>query len=308
MYVVNVSSVQDFMQCRYRWTAKWVYNRVPRAEGPALLTGKVIHRIFESYFLNGTPLQDAATAEIVVLKDALPGYDKFERPTAEKTLTMLADLHEAWPLWRETYPMDVPVLEVEAPFEIEFPECPGVIFRGRPDRVCISAGLIFHVQNRGLASTMNFGTYARLAKRHAHEHLYAEHLSRKYAMDGDYGGTLFNFVRKLKFRTYAGKKNEKVRTAAEMFWQHPMSVNLKSVQHRDVMLDLFDHVAEMRRTEERVLNGGRWPAPNDKMNGGFNGSSEDPFFKLMIREIKLSDDDVFKDREDTYVATEPGQE
>lgn len=304
MYIVNVSSVQDFMQCRYRWVCKWVLNRVPRKEGDALVLGQALHRIFESVARDGGELQHAATQVAGVLEAQLPSMKPWDRETTETTLKKLAELWEAWPLWHDIYPMDVPVLEVEEPFTIEFPEMPNVVFRGRPDRVCIMNGLIWHVQNRGLASSMNFATYSRLAKRHMHEHLYAEHLARKYARDGDYGGTLFNLVRKLKFRTNVGKKNEKVKTAAEMFWQHPMSIRLDSLNHRTVMEDLFDHVEEMRRIETRVRDGGRLPAPNDKLNGGFSGSSEDPYFKLMIGEIDLRDDNWFKDREDTYAVAD----
>jgi len=299
-YIVNVSSVQTFMQCRYRWVCQWVYNRVPRKEQDALMLGQVIHLIFENHARKGISLSEAALDQMNFLRAGLHLMTPWDRETAETTLTKLNELFEAWPLWHDMYPMDVPVLEAEEPFTIEFPEMPGVVFRGRPDRVCIMSGQVWHVQNRGLAAQMNFATYARLAKRHYHEHLYAEHLARKYARDGDYGGTLFNLVRKLKFRTYVGKKNENTRTAAEMFWQHPMSIRLDSLNHRTVMEDLFDHIEEMQRIEMRVRDGGRLPAPNDKLNGGFSGSSEDPYFKLMIGEIRLDDDKWFKNRTDTY--------
>ena len=307
-YVVNVSSVQDFMQCRYRWVCKWVLNRVPRKDGDALMLGQWIHRIFEDNARYGTPLQIASLSAMNSLRIDMQNMSPWDYETAEGTLKKLEELHEAWPLWCDLYPMDVPVLEVEEPFTIEFPDMPGVAFRGRPDRVCIMNGLIWHVQNRGLAAQMNFATYARLAKRHYHEHLYAEHLARKYARDGDYGGTLFNLVRKLKFRTNVGKKNEKAKTGSEMFWQHPMSIRLDSLNHRSVMADLFDHVAEMRRVETHYRETGRLPAPNDKLNGGFSGSSEDPYFKLLIGEIELRDDNWFKDREDTYAVVDTGTE
>jgi hypothetical protein len=299
-YVVNVSSVQDFYQCRYRWFCKWVLNRVPRKESEALHLGKVIHIVFENFYRKDQPLRDAAVEQYNLLEKSLPTAKPWETETIRKTMDALLEIEEAWPLWQDKYPMDVPVLEVEEPFTMTFPEMPGVQFRGRPDRVCIMNGLVWHVQNRGLAAQMNFGTYVRLAKRHFHEHLYAEHLAVKYAQDGDYGGTLFNLVRKLKFRTNEGKKNEKTKTATDMFWQHPMSVNLASLQHKAVMEDLFYHVDEMRRVIREYDNTGRLPAPNDKMNGGFSGSAEDPYFKLLIGEIELRDDEWFKDREDTY--------
>lgn len=311
-YVVNVSSVQDFMQCRYRWTCKWVLNRVPRVESDALFTGKVIHRIFEDHALHGVALQSAALSQRMKIEVALKAAEvpMWDIPVWVKTSQFLKDVHDAWPLWRDVYPMDVPCLEAEKPFEITFPEMPGVVFRGRPDRVCVMDGSVWHVQNRGLSAQMNFGTYVRLAKRHMHEHLYAEYIDRQYADLGGCGGTLFNLLRKLKYRTKVTKKNPlgETRTAAEMFWQHPMSISLGSLNHRAVMADLFEHVDEMRRVEEQVRNGGRLPAPNDKMNGGFSGNSEDPYFKLMIGEIDLRDDRWFKDREDTYAVADAGSE
>jgi hypothetical protein len=315
-YVVNVSSVQDFMQCRFRWYCKWVLNRVPRKEGDALMLGKVIHTIFEEHARGHWPLQESATRMQAKLSSDMKDMQPWDRVVAEGVIKKLGELHEAWPLWHDMYEMDVPVLEVEEPFTIEFPNMPHVVFRGRPDRVCVMAGQVWHVQNRGLAATMNFATYARLAKRHMHEHLYAEHLARKYLDMGSYGGTLFNLVRKLKFRTNEGKKNEKTRTGAEMFWQHPMSINLTSTNHHRVMSDLFYHVNEMIRVENEA-KGAAWhgltikpriPAPNDKLNGGYSGSSEDPYFKLMIGEIKLDDNEWFKDREDTYAVADTGSE
>lgn len=311
MYYVNVSSVQDFEQCRYRWLCKWVLNRVPRIEGPALAAGKLLHLGFERHAREDITLQSAMFAETYAFQALTVqafGLTDAERAPLQKALETVHDLYEAWPLWEDKYPMDVAVLEAEEPFEIAFPELPGVIFRGRPDRVCIMNGLVWHVQNRGLAANMNFATYARLAKRHKHEHLYAEHLAKKYARDGEYGGTLFNLVRKLKFRTNVGKKNEATKKGTDMFWQHPMSINLRSLQHESVMRDLFYHVEEMQRVEREYRESGRIPAPNDKMNGGFNGSSEDPYFKLLIGEIELRDDRFFKDREDTYAVADTGTE
>ena len=310
-YVVNVSSVQDFMQCRYRWACKWVLNRVPRTEGDALFLGKVIHSIFESYFRDGVPLQEVALVHRMRIDGALALGDvpAWDRPAWERAGQFLADMHDAWPLWRDVYPMGK-TLEVERPFEITFAGMPGVLFRGRPDRVAEMDGYAWHVQNRGLSAQMNFGTYVRLAKRHFHEHLYAEYIDREYAALGGCGGTVFNLLRKLKYRTKVTKKKPlgEVRTAAEMFYQHPMSIRLDSDNHRRVMDDLFKHVREMRLTEARVLHEKWMPAPNDKLNGGYSGNSEDPYFRLLIGEIRLDDDQWFKAREDTYSVADTGTE
>jgi hypothetical protein len=147
-----------------------------------------------------------------------------------------------------------------------------------------------HVQNRGLAAGINFGMYTRLAKRHYHEHLYAEALNLK--------GTVFNLVRKLKFRTYAGTAREAVKTADEMFFQSVVTVGQPT--HAAVMAALRQHVTEMMRAEMEWRQYGVVPAPNEKMNGGYGGNSEDPYFKLLIGEVTLDDEDVFKDREDPY--------
>jgi hypothetical protein len=307
-YVVNVSSIQDFYQCRYRWYCKWVLNRVPRHEGPALEAGKLLHLIFEKHSRDDIPLKTAAVQTLYhyqIWMCELPVKSP-ERATAQSALDTIMSLMDAFPLWQDVFPMDITTLEAEEPFEISFPEMPWVVFRGRPDRVCLSGGAVWHVQNRGLAASMNFGTYALLAKRHYHEHLYAEHLSRKYADLGDYGGTIFNLVRKLKFRTNVGKKNEKTKTAAEMFWQMPVAIALGGQQHRDVMRSMFDHVRDMQTVEKRVRDSkGLWlPPPNEKMNGGFNGSTPDPYFRVLTREIDLMDDAHFKNREDTYAVAD----
>jgi len=40
------------------------------------------------------------------------------------------------------------------------------------------------------------------------------------------------------------------------------------------------------------------------MNGGYNGTTEDAFFKVLMREISLDDNEYFKDREDTYAVAD----
>lgn len=308
-YIVNVSSVQDFMSCRFRWWAKWIMNRVPREESPALGGGKLLHLIFEDHAL-GMPMKDAADKRLAEWKAALaePGIASREIFAGEKAIKIVDDLAEALPLWQDKYEFSTPVLEAEEPFEIEFDWLPGVLWRGRPDRYGIANGNLWHVQNRGLAASTNFGLYIELAKRHYHEHLYAEAAARKYP-DISVGGTFFNLVRKLKYRTNVGKKNEAVKTPEEMFFQHPMTISLKgngpsARLHKHVMYCLEQHVRLMMRAEtdwqlEQII-----PPPNEKMNGGAFGNIIDPYFKVLIGEIKLSDDSYFKDREDTYATAD----
>ncbi len=301
MYYVNVSSVQDFMQCRFRWWCKWVMNRVERNEAPALTAGKLLHNIFEDERKTDFSLYEAAVLRSDEYRKAMVGLDDRERASAEKAIKVIDDLGEGLELWEDKFDYPLPTLEVEEPFEISFPELPGVIFRGRPDRVEILMKQIWHIQNRGLAAGTNFGIYIATAKRHYHEHLYAEHLSRKYP-NYKYGGTIFNLVRKLKYRTKVTKANPagETKTANELFFQHPMSINLKSGLHKHVMLSLFQHVRDMLEVIRRWEEDGEIPAPNEKLNAGAYGNVVDPYFRVLTGEITLDDEEVFKDREDTY--------
>jgi len=305
MYRVNVSSIQDFMQCRFRWWCKWVMNRTPLNEMPALGAGKLLHLIFENAF-NGKDISQSATIWCSEYRRIIDTLHPLAQAGQLKALQTVEDLTEALPLWCDTFPYDE-VLEVEEPFEWEHN---GILWRGRPDRtVLVGKNRIWHTQNRGLAPSMNFGTYTRLMKRHYHEHLYGEYLQQKYRKvlkrpKLKFGGTVANLVRKLKYRTNVGKKNEATKTAAEMFWQGAVSIEIDSPLHMAVMMAMEQHVRDMQYVEHRWRDHNEVPAPNEKMNGGFSGSSEDPYYKVLIGEIGLDDDNVFKAREDTYAVQE----
>ena len=294
---VNVSSVNDFMQCRFRWWAKWVMNRVPVATAPALDGGKLLHLIFEDAF-KGQNIQSAARTRCGEYRKLIGTAHPASRIGAMEAAEQIEDLIEALPLWQDKFKI-TKVLEVEQAFEWPDPVIPGLIWVGRPDRRVLASGRTWHVQNRGLAAGMNFGTYCRLRKRDYHEHLYAEEAAFKY-LKWPVGGSVFNLVRKLKYRTNVGKKNEKTKTAEEMFYQQAMAINLKSPLHKSVMQSLRGHVLEMNRVRHEWEAEGIVPSPNEKQNGGYGGNSEDPYFKVLIGEITLNDPDYFKEREDLY--------
>jgi len=279
-----------------------VQNRVPVASSPALDAGKLLHTIFEAYFNGEEPLEKIAMSQCAEFRRGIWLEHPSSQPTLNKAVQTIEDMIEAFPLWTDHYPV-TESLEVEEPFEYQDPEVPWLVWRGRPDNVIVIADRIYHRQNRGLAASMNFGTYARLQKRSYHEHLYGEHLAKKYAKKKNkkgkvlkYGGTQFNLVRKLKFRTNVGKKNENTKTPAEMFWQHIVNYDMESGFHSAVMFSMRQHVMEMKQ----IIESGVIPAPNEKMNGGYGGNSEDPYFRVLIGEISLEDVEVFKDRKDTY--------
>jgi hypothetical protein len=279
-------------------------NRVPRNESPALAEGRLLHLIFEDYFKNVRTMDEAIKFRC---KEWLETpTDEHGRIVAAKAVQGIEDRAEALVQWKDQYTFDE-TLEVESPFEIEHPLDPTIHLRGRPDYVGIMNGMIWHRQNRGLAPAMNFGTYMELSTRHRHEHMYAVALAQKYAWKGlPYGGTFFNLVRKLKYRTYVGRKNEKVKTLDEMFFQHPMVIDLESALHQHVMQTTLAHIYEMRRVQEEFLRDGTMPPPNESMNGGFNGSTIDPFFRVLTGKVDPYDDIFFKDRDEMYPAPELG--
>ncbi len=294
MYKVNVSAIQEFMRCRYRWWAKYVMNWVPRAEALPLRFGNLLHDIFEE-----AARIDISQA-IEVVKDewfgkAMDSTDAYERDSRMKAIEALDDLEEALALWKDTCDFENPFIEVENPFEIPHPNDSRIILQGRPDRVALMDGRLWHIQNRGLSPSVNFGVYLELAKRHYHEHLYAEALSYKYP-DIPYGGTVFNLVRKLKYRT----KNGKVKQLSEMFQQYSMVVSLKSELHKNIMNCILEYALSMQREEELYHEEKVIPLPNEYMNGGMYGNSPDIYFKTLIGEIELGDPRFFKKREDLY--------
>lgn len=301
-YLVNVSSVSDFMQCRFRWVLKWVENRVPRKESPALAEGKLLHLIFEDHMKGLLTMKESV--EYHCAKWKAQATNEHERFIAEKAVAGIMDRAEALEQWTDHWEWDIPVLEAEEPFKIVHPYDDSIEIQGRPDRVGVQNKRLWHVQHRGLAGSMNFAVYTDLAKRHYHEHVYAVALAQKYPQY-KYGGTMFNLVRKLKYRTNVGKKNEAVKKLSEMFWQWPVSIDLKSPLHEHVMMSLLIHIQEMRRVEEAYNADGQMPAPNEKMNGGFSGSTIDPYFRILTGEASLEDDSLFKDREDTYAPEDP---
>lgn len=313
-YVVNVSSVQDFMQCRFRWVCRWVENRVPLRDARPLRFGKLLHRLYEWHLKDGLPmlqaLQSARTSWQTERDGATTEEDRID---AQDALDDLEQMWEPMLLWQDRYRFDVKALEVEQPFTWQHPMDETILFRGRPDRVAATESRVYHVQNRSLAAGVNFPLYLELQKRSYHEHLYAEALVKKYGPGTDwnfvYGGTFYNLYRKLKYRKKQTKAQEAkgelgdiLNPVSSIFWQHPMTIDLASPLHEHVMTSLLTHATLMREVERQYRESGVIPPPNEKLNGGPYGNVVDPYYRVLTGEITLDDPTVFKDREDTYAA------
>jgi hypothetical protein len=281
-------------------------NRVPREDAEPLEFGKLLHVIFEEN-ARGMNMKRA------IAKHGHDWYLKSQSSTSPmeaafsaKIFKQLEDISEALVQWKDQYDFEIPVLETEEPFEIRHPSVPSVAIIGRPDRVAVMQGKLWHIQNRGLNQNTNFGVYIDLAKRHYHEHVYAEALSAKYP-DYEYGGTVFNLVRKLKYRTGVTKKNPEgvVKALSELLYQQPMSINLKSDLHIDIMECVAVYALRMKEAEDLWEHKGIIPPPNEDMNGGYWRNKPDLYFRVLTGEITLDDDRYFKDRVDPYSSTLP---
>ena len=307
-YCVNISSVKEYMRCRYRWTCKWVLNRVPRKEPVALTFGKLFHLVFEDY-LNGVATMAHAIEQRKMewRQRAVQTDDLAERDACEEAIAELDKYAPTMQVWQDRYTFDIPTLEVEEPFEVQSPFNPYIWFKGRPDRVGVLYGRVFHVQNRSLSPSLHFGTYAKLAERHLHELVYGYALARKYP-GYPYGGTVLNLLRKLKPVGKATKKfpeGKPLHDVNELMWQG--LVNLSEQQILDGMSRATEWAEEMQETQRRFRNSKcrTFPLPNEELNGGFAGNTIDPYFRVMQGEVDLYDDRWFKNREEMYAGIQP---
>lgn len=293
-YLANISSVQDFMQCRYRWACKWVYNRVPRTEPRALSFGKLLHNVFEDHLLSGDPMDKVIDRQIVEWRTqaAVANRDVAEVTAALSAITDLESYREVLCQWKDQYPCDIPVLEVETPFEIDVGH--DIKIKGKPDRVSVVFGRAFHIQNRSLAATTNFDLYTHLAKRHLHELVYGYAISRKF-QQYPYGGTIFNLLRKITHRSKTGKI---LHPLSECLWQGMLNFSQEELESGVQRAKAW--IQEMREEHENILVLKEMPLPNERLNGGPYGNSIDPYFLVLQKEISLDDDRYFKHREETY--------
>jgi hypothetical protein len=309
-YLLNISEMQDFERCRFRWWAKWVMNYVPKHEAQPLGFGKLIHRVFETYHNGVNPMVDSIQSQRQSWLDQMAvTTDQVDIAVGTKVLKQLDDLTEALVQWGDIYTFEEPCLEVEVPFEIDLGD--GIVGRGRPDRVAVRDGLLWHVQHKALAAGTHFGVFTDLAKRSYHEHLYAEALIAKYiGQYKGYGGTMFDLIRKLKYRTKITKANPlgECKRYEEMFQQVPVAIDLDGPVHQHVMSCIKQHGQQMRQCRLDWQAHGTIPAPSENMNGGAFGNSPDEYFRVLTGEYELGDPRYFKQREDTYETPEGSEQ
>lgn len=296
--IVNVSSVKSFQRCRLRWYYEYVLNRVPKAGRPALEFGRLLHTVFELHF-NGMTMFDAMDkSRAMWIELARQAQTDAEKEVIEDALIELRELEEPILLWTDRFPVEE-TLEVEAPFQMQHPFAPGVTIVGRPDRMARCFGKLFHFQNRSLDGSRNIGLYLELAKDDMHELLYGLAMREKYP-DIPYGGSVFNIVKKLKYRatpTRANPVGKVLRDIDEILVQAAIPI-LPDRQYQ-ALVDIACIAEEMERTIERAQRG-VLPARNRELDGGMYGSSIDPYLPALRTPGELWNDDLYKNRVDPY--------
>lgn len=285
---ISVSSINAFQSDRLRWCYAWLENRVPRRPPQALTVGKVVHKAFEKSFIEGMKVGEALAA---ILPPVSPLGE-------EDSFNELKTLIEPLNFWKDDFPIEA-TLEVELPFE--FDTWGGLPFRGRPDRVSVVFGKVVHVQTKTIGASRNLGGYTNLARRSMHELLYGWYLRNKYKEQGlEYGGTLYNVIRKLKYRgvsTLKCPEGKVLHTPDEMFLQTIIGIDEAQIELAREDLTILS--VEMERTADAYLSGRHIPSTR-AMDGGPFGNSTDPYTAVLLGEASLDDDSLFQLREETY--------
>lgn len=294
---ISVSSILDFQNDRLRWCYKWLDNRVPRGVPQALVVGKIVHSAFENSFNTDTPVSDCLKALLV------PFETSILTDREQKIYDELDGLIEPLTFWKDQFPLEC-TLEVEEPFETQL--LSGLIFQGRPDRVAVVFGKAMHIQNKTVSAQTDLGNYITLAGRSLHELHYGSYLSKKYAKLGlEYGGTLYNIIKKLKYRsktvTKAEPEGKILNTPESMFLQTVIGFDQKQVDLAKA--ELLYWSTEMKHTEACYLSG-LAPGATRSRDAGYHGHGIDPYTRVMLGEISLEDDTHFQPREETYAAIE----
>jgi hypothetical protein len=304
--VLNISSVKSFLKDRRRWYYEWVLDRVPRKGQKALTFGKVLHLVFEEHFKAKVSMAEAID---LVIKGqrviALATKDESEKADIIAAIEELEGYREPLSMWTDQYPIDK-TLAVEEAYEFPHPKDERIIIRMRPDREAVIFGKVFHVQNRSLAAGKNIGLYTELMQRDMHEMGYGFGLRLKHP-EYEYGGTLFNLLRKLKYRskpTKAEPDGKILHPVSEMMGQYMIPAHPEQIV--SAMNDLQWVAYEMERTVDGIKNG-NWPASSRDMDAGMFGNSKDAYFGVLMGTEDIYDDTLFKPREQMY-ATEVNNE
>lgn len=291
---ISVSDIQAFQRCPLRWCFATLDGRVPRRVPTAFRTGSLIHTAFQSYF--GIEVAPGGLGDH--LRDLLPDttlLDEYETKAVNECRGLVEPLN----FWTDFYPV-TETLEVEEAHSWQLDN--GLIFHMRPDRVVMVNDYMFHMQHKTMAASRNIATFLDVAARSMHELLYYHGLNQKYPGVKN-GGTIYNIVRKLKYKSSAKGKRFGIilHEPHEFFCQQvvPISQNLVD----EALYDLNSVSNEMQHVASGYGMGIR-PASNHAQDEDMFSKGTDPYFEVLMGRASLDDDLLFMDREDRYSTKE----
>ncbi len=298
---VSVSEMHDFLTCQWRWYAKWVLNRVPRRWSAALILGTAVHDIFEGHFGNAQPLDKEHAFQVAVLEERLHSpRDPAEVVAVSQALKDLKKYYAQIVGFVDKYKIDE-VLEVEKAFVLHlhtpkftWQSDSGTprawVLRGRPDRVVLVGGFVYHMQHKTVAQGKSPHLYTQVLQRSMHEGLYGYYLASQYG-DRAYGGTIVNLIRKAVLK--AGASPESLGFQA--------MVGVDEIDRERAFQRAKALASEMDRAEYFGRAKGIWSLiDNPQVDDGYFHNSLDGYFHALQGKVSLDDDAYFMPREETY--------
>ncbi len=290
---ISVSSMQHFQDDPLTWCYTWLDNRVPRSSGAAVSTGRFVHKAFEAYFKEGGRVGDHLASILA------PIDPRYLTDRAGKAFAGAERLIEPLNLWEDRYPI-TETLAVEEPFERTLYN--GLIFQGRPDRVVVCYDKVWHFQHKTLAASRNPNTFIELSKHSFHELLYADHLRSQFA-NREYGGSIFNVIRKVKYRSEAKgpKYGTILNDVDKMFMQRHINLDPVEIMRAKYDMDLL--AEQMLRTAEAYIGESVprcTPPRNRHFDSGYYGTGINPYLPVILGDTTLDDDSRYMDRQDQY--------
>lgn len=300
LFTTSGSSISSYQRDNLRWCFEYVSDRVPVEVPQPLRTGIVLHKAFED-MLNSNGQLTLPDALLLRLSNLSRDYMTDEKEI--KSFDELTRMVEPLAFWKDEFPIER-TLAVEEPFTMHLGQ--HIELQGTPDRVVLVGGKVYHFQHKSIDKSKNLGLFITLAMRSMHELLYGIHLADKYSDVGDYGGTIYNIIRKLMYRAKPRTKAEK-KTGIGRIMNKPSAMFLQTVigidpgAQKQAVKDAINIAYQQFRTSNVYRESGWEAIPSTRaMDGGVYANSMDPYTRVMIGEISLDDDRYFKNREERY--------
>lgn len=290
---LNISQAKTYRENPVKWYYRYVLGRESRAAASAALSVGTAFHTFMEFYPEG---MEAATLQISA---------EYARLVRENHADAAADLRKEWdqlaailPHWSDRF--DFQTLSVETELEATLPSGKHTLY-GRPDRIAVWSGRLWHIQNRSLAGSKPIATYLKAAILDPHELGYAWLIGQEYPKGSwngiefghSYGGTLFNIVRKLQL---VGKNGKQLHSPDECFVQEFIPISPGLVEQN---LRGLEQIADEM---EAIIEGTR-PRPylcSDACRLGSYGNSLCSYFPVCAQQADIHDDRLYRDAVDPY--------